>query len=239
MPLYQGAESFYSNLKKLIPDLPEPWCTPHHFARVFARTAAKRPAMKKHLETAEALVSFISTPKRWSFISGVCHLHDVPLGVLQNVADQRWAPSVRDLVKAVVLSLGGVSLGMDAFLDEGFFDGAADKSGSIKKVEGFRVALRTHGFLAALHLWADVLEVEAWATKMMESGDSSMLTRFALLSALPARIDELRDDRRCANYHTYMASLTHEYDDKHLPVVSRVMYTKKTLVAPSARILPP
>jgi hypothetical protein len=84
----------------------------------------------------------------------------------------------------------------------------------VSDVLGWTRALKTHKFLASLHFWMDVLDVEAWSTKAMQadSGGSS-LSLLRMLRALPERLGRLRESQHCKALTLYQAAIVRGQDN--------------------------
>ena len=191
--MIRGKNSFYELAKQAIPDLPPPWGTEHHLARIFVRGSkmGNVATLYAQLDLVHEIVSFFSSPKRYWYFVGQATFFQVQFKALQNVAEQRWVLSHRNLMEDIIFDLDALQLATAQMIKSTFWKGKPKPEFLRKKLERFRSALQSHLFLESIHIWLDLLQVEAWATKITQSGCGDMLSKYKSLRKLPAKLNAL------------------------------------------------
>jgi hypothetical protein len=231
--MIKGKTSFYQNLKTSMPDLPAPWGNEHHLARIHIR-ACKMPNVQilgAQLEIVNSIVKYHASPKRYWYFAGQAQFFKVPFKPMDVVAEQRWVPSSRNLMEDVVFNLPALRLCTDQMIKSEYWKQQRKPAESQEKLLGFREALQSHVFLMSVHIWADFLQIEGWASKMSQFGTADLLTCFAMLSKLPGKLRHFVNTTEQAGgfQAQYRESITRTLTaDDPVPTFTIVAYTKNS-----------
>src|SRR3954447_136252 len=90
------------------------------------------------------IVNFIKTPKRWNVLLGECYLRGIPLNPFPGVAEHRWMPSQRRLVKIFRENLTALRVGFESIINnpDDLFENA--EVGFEQRLDAYHKQLSTH-----------------------------------------------------------------------------------------------
>ncbi|NRA93218.1 MAG: hypothetical protein HRU26_11140 [Psychroserpens sp.] len=186
--MIKGAHSFVNNIRKLCPDLPDPWDTTHQLATLWKKIASESKLMKRTLEKVNSIINFIRSPKRYSVFEKWCEENNFDCVSFSTPAPQRWAPSTRESMNQFIRGSVTLRCSLQIISSSSDFKG---EPGVQAMATGYHKNMQTHSFLLATCLWIDLLNIESWATKVQERSNTNLETQHRLLVELPKKIDVL------------------------------------------------